>query len=98
MIMDQQIIVHHWRHDDGWQHIPEILRKPGSPGYEFNGNVVGWHCWVYCDDHHEFLHWMETNCPTADCTPRFNSGNPMVTVFITNKNEAAYFKLNFNVE
>ena len=96
--MKQSITVHHWRHEDGWQIIPAFLRKdPNGPDKEFHKGIVGWHCWVYCDDHHEFINWMETHCPTADCTARFNSGNPMVTVHIKSKDEAAYFMLNFNV-
>jgi hypothetical protein len=95
--MDQKITVNHWRYDDGWQTVPSILRKNGNPEREFREELVGWHCWVYCNDHHEFLTWMEEHCPKADCTTRFNSGNPMITVNITNKDEAAYFMLNFDV-
>ena len=95
--MEQSISVHHWRYEDGWHDIPSVLLKPGMDLREFREEIVGWHCWVYCDDHFEFIAWMERHCPTADCTPRFNSGNPMVTVNITSKEEAAYFMLNFQV-
>jgi hypothetical protein len=96
--MEQNISVHHWRYDDGWHDIPSILLKDkNQPGREFREEIVGWHCWVYCNNHNEFIDWMEEHCPGADCTARFNSGNPMVTVNITNKDEAAYFMLNFNV-
>jgi hypothetical protein len=89
--------VHHWRFEDGWRTLPAFLVKKGEPEHQFSKEVMGWHCWVYCDDHQEFLEWMENNCPTADCTPRFNSGDPMITVHITSKDEAAYFMLNFQV-
>ena len=95
--MKQHISVHHWRYDDGWHTIPQILLKPGEDPREFREELVGWHCWVYCKYHDEFLEWMAEHCPTADCTQRFNSGNPMITVNITNKDEAAYFMLNFDV-
>lgn len=95
--MNQTISVHHWRFEDGWHLKPAILLRPGESESEFREEVVGWHCWIYCNDHHEFLNWMTEHCPGADCTPRFNSGDPMVTVHITNKDEAAYFMLNFNV-
>ena len=95
--MDQKVVVHHWRYEDGWFDVPSVLRKPDEPAREFREEVVGWHCWAYCDDHHEFISWMEEHCPNSDCTPRFNSGDPMVTVNITDKDEAAYFVLNFNV-
>jgi hypothetical protein len=96
--MEQTITVHHWRYDDGWHDIPTILLKDKTrPVREFREELVGWHCWVYCYDHHEFLSWMAEHCPSADCTPRFNSGNPMITVNITSKDEAAFFMLNFDV-
>ena len=96
--MDQKISVHHWRYDDGWHDIPYVLLKDkNSPGREFREEIVGWHCWVYCNDHMEFVDWMALHCATADCTARFNSGDPMVTVTITDKDEAAYFMLNFDV-
>lgn len=89
--------VHHWRYEDGWHNVPGFLLKEGEPARQFNESIIGWHCWVYPDDNHEFLVWMEENCPTADCTCRFNSGDPMITVHIKDKNEAAYFMLNFQV-
>jgi hypothetical protein len=90
--------IHHWRHEDGWHTIPAFLRKdPNGPEREFLNEIVGWHCWVYCDDHHAFLDWMAQHCPTADCTPRFNSGNPMITVHIKDRDEAAYFMLCYDV-
>ena len=96
--MNQAVTVHHWRYEDGWQMVPAVLRKDkNSSGKEFRKEIIGWHCWIYCNDHHEFLVWMEEHCPTADCVPRFNSGDPMITVHITNKDEAAYFMLNFDV-
>ena len=95
--MDQKITVHHWRQEDGWRTVPAFLRKDKNVEREFEPAMVGWFCWVYCNDHHEFLEWMEKHCPTADCTPRFNSGDPMITVHITSKDEAAYFMLNFDV-
>lgn len=95
--MEQHVTIHHWRHEDGWHNMPAILRKEGDVAQEFIEESVGWHCWVYCNDHHEFLNWMKEHCPGADCTTRFNSGDPMVTVHITNKDEAAYFMLNFDV-
>jgi hypothetical protein len=96
--MDQKVSVHHWRYEDGWRDIPYVLLKDkNKPGREFTPEIVGWHCWVYCNDHYEFIYWMEEHCPGADCTPRFNSGDPMVTVRIINKDEAAFFMLNFDV-
>lgn len=95
--MEQHVTIHHWRHEDGWHNVPAILRKEGDVAREFVEEIVGWHCWVYCNNHYEFIEWMMEHCPRADCTPRFNSGDPMITVHIKDKDEAAYFMLNFNV-
>jgi len=56
----------------------------------------GWFCWAYPSDDREFEKWMKANCPTADWTHRFNSGDPMYTVLITNNEEATSFKLQWD--
>ena len=53
----------------------------------------GWYCWVYLNDDREFEEWMSRMCPTADCTRRFNSGDPMTTVYISEDSEATAFQL-----
>lgn len=89
--------IHHWRFEDGWHTRPAFLVKPGEDPKEFLKEIVGWHCWVYVNDHYEFIEWMKEHCPGADCTPRFNSGDPMITVHIKDRDEAAYFMLHYNV-
>ena len=89
--------IHHWRFEDGWSTVPAILRKSGQPEREFRKEIVGWHCWAYCDDHRAFIDWMNEHCPGADCTPRFNSGDPMLAVHIKDRAEAAYFMLCYDV-
>lgn len=79
--------VNHWEFHDGV--------TPINPGNPF-GEIVparGWTCWVYPEDDREFEEWMEKNCPTSDCAHRFNSGNPMYTVFIREDKEATLFQL-----
>jgi hypothetical protein len=82
-----KLSIQHWRFETGdredsvgnlWKHDP-IPR--------------GWYCWVYSDDSHEFMEWMKQHCPTSDCTHRFNSGNPMTTVYIKDDAEATLFNL-----
>ena len=89
--------VNHWRYDDGWQEIPLALRdKNGVMTNDrvFNEDIVGWHCWVYPSNDMDIEKWMEENMiGEYDCTFRFNSGNPMYTVFITNNEDATLFKL-----
>ena len=89
--------INHWRYDDGWNEIPLILRdKNGVMTNDrmYNGALVGWHCWFYPSDDTNIEGWMEQNMiGKYDCTFRFNSGNPMYTVFITKDEDATLFKL-----
>ena len=76
--------VHHWRFEDGI-----------TPINPFGETVCprGWYFWVYPDDDREFALWMKKHCPTADVAHRFNSGDPMYTVFIKEDTEATLFNL-----
>jgi len=99
-----RVSVHHWRYVDGWHDIPSILQKPSGPTRAFNPDTVGWHCWVYpysddstIKDFDQFERWLDENCPSADYIRRFNSGDPMLTVHITDKEDAAMFCLAWGV-
>lgn len=83
----QKTSVHHWRFEDG-----KTCPNPGHK-YELAPPPRGWYCWVYPENDHEFAEWMETNCPTTDITHRFNSGDPMWTVYIKDDKEATLFQL-----
>lgn len=89
--------VNHWRYEDGWQEIPLVLKdKNGVVTNDriFNEEIVGWHCWVYPANEVDFENWMDENMTDCyDCTFRFNSGNPMFTVHITDDEDATLFKL-----
>ncbi len=89
LVLMSRTIVNHWRYEDG---------KPdnafGHPGINM---PKGWHCWVYPEDDREFEKWMNTYCPTAECTHRFNSGDPMYTVYITDSQEATMFGLRWGI-
>ena len=89
--MRDKTIVHHWRFHDGK---PELVGKSViyPTGYR-DGPPRGWYCWVYPKDDAEFYDWMSTNCPKADCTHRFNSGDPMYTVSIADDAEATLFAM-----
>lgn len=79
--------IQHWKYHDGV--------TPINPGNPF-GEIVhprGWTCWVYPENDGEFEIWMTHNCPTADITHRFNSGDPMYTVYIKEDREATIFQL-----
>jgi len=80
-------IVHHWRYEDG-----ETCPNPGS-WFPSTPPPRGWYCWAYPDDNNEFSDWMEKNCPTTDIALRFNSGDPMFTVYISDDKEAILFQL-----
>ena len=67
-----------------WQEM--IQKADGS-------NKPSWFCWAFVADDTDFPAWMDRSCPTAEYTFRFNSGNPMYTVNITDEKEAMLFKL-----
>lgn len=85
--MELEIYVQHWRHEDGVPHgdIEWSTRTDPIP--------AGWYCWCFPNDNYEFEVWMRANCPTADITKRFNSGNPMFQTYISSEKEAAIFTL-----
>jgi hypothetical protein len=82
--------VHHWRFEDG-----KTSPNAGHPIKELilDPPPRGWYCWVYPEDDFGFKEWMERVCPTADMCHRFNSGDPMWTVYINNDVEATVFQL-----
>ena len=79
--------VHHWRFETG--------DREDSVGNLWKHDPVprGWYCWVYPKDGVDFDGWMTKNCPGADVTFRFNSGDPMYTVYIKDDEEATLFGL-----
>lgn len=85
--MRDKTFINHWRFEDG-----KTSPNPGSM-WEMPPTPRGWYCWVYPKDDNEFEAWMEKHCPTADCTRRFNSGDPMTTVYIKEDKEAMLFQL-----
>lgn len=80
-------VVHHWRFEDGITPVNLGGLWPMDPPPR------GWYCWVYSEDYNDFESWMAKNCPTADLTRRFNSGDPMTTVYIKEDQEATLFQL-----
>jgi hypothetical protein len=68
------------------------------PRTDPNGTVK-WYCWVYVygDEETAFDDWVRSHFTTGDkATRRFNSGNPMTEVTITNEEVAMLFKLTFS--
>jgi hypothetical protein len=82
-----KVSIHHWRFEDG-----KTCHNSGSQ-WEMEPTPRGWYCWAYTTDNYEFENWMSKMCPTADCTRRFNSGDPMTTVYIKDDTEATLFQL-----
>ena len=81
-----KIIVEHWKYSV----------RPDDDYIDTTGvNGTGWSCWAYATHMKEdFEEWMEQNMlGRYDCTLRFNSGNPMYTVWIENEVDASAFKL-----
>jgi hypothetical protein len=90
--MARKNLIQHWRFEDGmirsvnYGRGSSIMQEPIPRGY---------YCWMFTDDQGEFMEWMEQNCPSAECTPRFNSGNPMVQVYIKEDKDATLFQLKY---
>jgi len=82
-----KVSIQHWRFEDG-----STVPNPDSR-WKMEPPPRGWYCWAYTQNDAEFVDWMAATCPTADVTHRFNSGNPMYTVYIKNDNEATLFSL-----
>ena len=85
--MAMKTSVHHWRFETGDREdsVGDLWKHDPMPR--------GWYCWVYPKDGVDFDDWMKKNCPTADVTFRFNSGDPMYTVYIKDDEEATLFGL-----
>lgn len=95
MVVVKNTVVNHWRYDDGWHIVPTaFLRDHNGPDHEFRKECVGWHCWLYAADGVDINDWMKTNMKGVyDCTFRFNSGDPMHTIYIADDEDASLFKL-----
>jgi hypothetical protein len=88
--------VRHWRYDDG--RVKTFDRKIGAwvDLGEVEDEQKGWHCWVYLDDQFEitrFNNWLQLHIRKGyEAIRRFNSGNPMTTLIISDDDEAMKFK------
>lgn len=96
-IRNKKPIVNHWRYDNGMRELPEILKPKNSAvtltSY-FSEEYKGWHCWFYTTEDLNIEEWMEENMSGEyECDFRFNSGNPMHTIFIKSDEDASLFKL-----
>jgi len=88
--MKFKTIVSYWKHNDGWH----VYYMRGKEIKEFHESAIGWSCWVYPEDNLDLEKWMKENMTgDFDCTFRFNSGDPMYTVFIKSDQDATAFKL-----
>jgi len=86
------VYISYWKYSDGWQEDYDIEIK--SHVRSFEPTRIGWTCWAYPDDPYGFERWMHDNMTGPyNCTRRFNSGNPMNTVWIATDQDATLFKL-----
>lgn len=97
MMQKLATVVENWRYDDGTQRVPEILRTEDSPLTVFRPELIGWHCYVYPVDRHQFEQWMDDNMSEVWYTVRFNGYNIFYTVHIKDADDASIFKLKWGV-
>ena len=84
--------ISYWKYSDGWDEEYNPITK--SHTRMFSLSRVGWSCWAYPNDHYEFEQWMKENMSGPySCVRRFNSGDPMNTVWIATNQDATLFKL-----
>lgn len=81
--------IRHWRYEDG---------KDLSIGsFKTEPSAAGWYCWAYPNKNKEFETWMETTYGNdenrARWDHRFNSGDPMYTVYFRDESDAMLFRL-----
>lgn len=95
LVLMSRTIINHWRYEDGKRH--PHSGPPSIVGGIMEPAPAGWYCWVYPENDREFEQWMYNYCPTAECTHRFNSGDPMYTVYIKDSQEATMFALKWGV-
>jgi hypothetical protein len=90
-----KVKINNWNYNNGWRFIPVVLRDQyDGKDKEFDTELVGWHCWAYVDEWDDFEEWLRTNMKGEyDCTRRFNSGDPMMTLHIKEGEDATLFKL-----
>lgn len=81
-----KVKIYHWEFHNGVDPINPGSKWPMVPNR-------GWTCWAYPSNDHKFERWMKENCPTAEATHRFNGGDPMYTVSISDDKEATIFQL-----
>lgn len=89
--------IKHWRYEDGWRHMISVMAEDPANPWEYSHWNVGWFCWVYPSIDEDFELYMRT-LTSAECNHRFNSGDPMYTVHITDKNDAHRFAEKFNLK
>lgn len=88
----------HWKFETGLNcRPPDWVPKSIVDEYHWPGHIPaprGWYCWSYVQDTDSFLYWMKENMKSRyDATPRFNSGDPVVSVYISDDEDATIFKL-----
>ena len=83
-------LVHHWRFEDG---VARSIVEGRGRARRLDSPERGWYCWVYPESDKIFTDWMEKHCPSAECIHRFNSGDPMYTVYIKEDKEATLFTM-----
>lgn len=94
--MGLKISVQHWRFESGEPEAVDMQYQLNLRLYPSGFKDTpprGWYCWCYPNSTEQFKDWMEANCPTADITHRFNSGDPMWQTYINDEKEAAVFML-----
>jgi len=82
----------YWQYNDGWHEEYNPMSRTHTR--IFDSTHIGWSCWAYHNDHHEFEKWMKENMTGPySCTRRFNGGDGVTTLWMSSNEDATLFKL-----
>ena len=85
-----EVGIHHWKYSNG---APEpVAVSAMHPTGRRETPPAGWYCWAYPNDDALFVEWMARECPSADMCHRYNSGDPMFSIYFSSAQEALRFQ------
>lgn len=83
-----RVNVYNWRFEDG-----NTIPNPDSQ-WPLPPPARGWYCWAYTDTYRQFEKWLKDSMQKDyDLSYRWNSGAPMISIFLSDDQDAAVFSL-----
>ena len=87
-----------WRYESGQRRSIRRINDKFEPYYEYDPFLVGWFCYASAGPF-DVEKWMKVNMAKKyECNFKFNSGNPIYTIHITDPQDALLFKITYGVK